>query len=203
MTLTYFTPPPPSLQKPAGQLGLPLVLDELVPAVIHCLYEEKWSGRMAGIQCLDMLLDTLPNKLLWSWSPQIVHGALLVGAALPAHSNKERRMVEAFTQRVFSVLYPPTEGPGEGVGTVGVGGDVEMKEVGGGGDATPVSAVCVVVVVVGGGHNGVVCKCMHAIHVYNVLCTLNVHTHTIYIYTHNIHIHTQYTYTHTVYIMRT
>lgn len=103
------TPPPP--QRPAGKLGLPLVIDELLPAVIHCLYDKRWGARVAGVRCIGLLLEELPAELLWHSSPSIVHGLLLVAAALPAHSNAEKRRVQELLVALLEALYPATDAP--------------------------------------------------------------------------------------------
>lgn len=87
------------------------MLDELLPAVIHCLYDERWGARVAGVRCVGLLLDELPAELLWHYSPTIVHGLLLVTAALPQHSNAERRRVQALVVRLLGELYPATDTP--------------------------------------------------------------------------------------------
>ncbi len=86
--LTAAPPAPPNLLPRQGdtfaeRLGFPAVLDELLPRITHCCWQDSWAARLGGAAGVRLLAFKLPASYLRYVSPQLVRALLTVSKWLP------------------------------------------------------------------------------------------------------------------------
>lgn len=79
----------------ASQLGYPPVLDNLMPRILHCCWEDSWQARLGGAAGLRLLVFKLPADYLLCWCTSLLRGLLNVVKLMPEHSVAEKREVDS------------------------------------------------------------------------------------------------------------
>ncbi len=92
-------------------LGLPTVLDELYPRILHCCYEDSWQARLAGAASIKLMMSQLPAAYLRQWALSTQRALLMVVRLLPEHSMVERAEVDATLTTYLRKCLFKTEDP--------------------------------------------------------------------------------------------
>ncbi len=71
----------------AERLGFPAVLDELLPRIVHCCWQDTWAARLGGAAGVRLLTFKLPASYLRYVSPQLVRALLTVSRFLPGEGH--------------------------------------------------------------------------------------------------------------------
>lgn len=59
------------------------MLDELLPRIVHCCWQDTWAARLGGAAGVRLLTFKLPASYLRYVSPQLVRALLTVSRFLP------------------------------------------------------------------------------------------------------------------------
>ena len=95
----------------AKQLGLHPVLDELLPRILHCCWEDTWSARLGGVAAVKLLVRKLPAKYLAGWSPSLVSALCTVIKGLPEHSTVELKELEGCLKELMGKCFDERSDP--------------------------------------------------------------------------------------------
>jgi transformation/transcription domain-associated protein len=88
-----------------------VVLDQLMPRVLHCCYGDTWPVRMGGVSALRLLLPRLPLDYMSAWLPATMRALYMVMRWLPEHCTNDAHEIQALLERIvsrcFLVSSPP------------------------------------------------------------------------------------------------
>lgn len=95
----------------AAKLGYAEVLDELLPRLRHCCWEDTWHARLGGVLGIGLLVEHLPSDYLSPWLPSLVRALLAVARWLPEHSLVERQLINATLKDLVTKCLSPIPTP--------------------------------------------------------------------------------------------
>ncbi|CAD7696024.1 unnamed protein product, partial [Ostreobium quekettii] len=78
----------------AKDLNLPLVLDDLLPRIIHCCYGDEWPQRIGGILGVRAIIAELPPVYILCCGSQLVHALLNVLRCLPGFAVAQKNIIK-------------------------------------------------------------------------------------------------------------
>ena len=78
----------------AKDLNLPLVLDDLLPRIIHCCYGDEWPQRIGGILGVRAVIAELPPVYILRCGSQLVHALLNVLRCLPGFAVAQKNIIK-------------------------------------------------------------------------------------------------------------
>jgi len=91
----------------AAPLGLPHLLDDLMPRVLHCCWEDGWGARLGGVAAVRLLWRKLPAEYLTAWLPQLLRALMVVTRHLPEHSIPELTQINETLSGLIDKCYGP------------------------------------------------------------------------------------------------
>ncbi len=91
----------------AAALGLPQLLDDLIPRVLHCCWEDTWGSRLGGVAAVRLLWRKLPAEYLTAWLPQLLRALMVVTRHLPEHSVPELTQINETLTGLIDKCYGP------------------------------------------------------------------------------------------------
>lgn len=86
--------------------GHPMVMDELMPRLIHCCYADKWPQQVGGVAAVSLVIQKLPVTWLQNHIADAVKAALSVLKHLPAHAALERTKVLKALTSIMQLACP-------------------------------------------------------------------------------------------------
>lgn len=83
-----------------------MVIDELMPRLIHCCYADKWPQQVGGVAAVSLVIQKLPVTWLQNHIADAVKAALSVLKHLPTHAALERTKVLKALTSIMQLACP-------------------------------------------------------------------------------------------------
>lgn len=83
-----------------------MVIDELMPRLIHCCYADKWPQQVGGVAAVSLVIQKLPVTWLQNHIADAVKAALSVLKHLPTYAALERTKVLKALTSIMQLACP-------------------------------------------------------------------------------------------------